>query len=272
MSNTIADIRLVAVDLDGTLVGPDLCISHAAYRAVREAASAGVHVVLCSGRMHCCTLGYHHLLRLATPVISYNGAMAWTPGEPEPFHHLPVPPETADEIVADALEHGSALAYFIDDTLHVRSRTKWSRLYQQRAGAVGYEVPDLADRFRGRSPTKIIVMDEPERTRARLAEARARYDGLVYVTISQPEYLEFMNLKCTKGTGLRRVAERLGVPMSQTMAIGDAANDIEMLRAAAIGVAMGNAPDEVKAAADCIVAPVNEDGVAEALREFATVA
>jgi hypothetical protein len=111
-------------------------------------------------------------------------------------------------------------------------------------------------------------MDDPGRTEARFRDVRARYDGVVYVTISQPEYLEFMNRECTKGTALRRVADRLGVPMSQTMAIGDARNDTEMLQAAAVGVAMGNADDEVKAAADCVAPPVADDGAAEALRRF----
>ena len=259
-------ISLICADLDGTIIGADLKVAPETVEAIREAEESGVRLVLCSGRMHCSVVPFHRELGLSTPIISYNGAMAWTPGEPAPLSHLPLPRGAAEEIVRRYTAAGAHLLYFIDDALHVAEETKWSRLYERRAGVTARITPDFAERFAGRRPTKIIVMDEPPKVEEMLAEARGWYGERLHITVSLPEHLEFMHPEATKGQALRRVAKHLGVDMSETAGMGDARNDIELLREAAVGIAMGQASEEVKAAADRVAPPCAEAGAATAIR------
>ncbi len=88
------------------------------------------------------------------------------------------------------------------------------------------------------------------------------------VTISCPEYLEFNHPEANKGNGVKVLTDMLNIPIEQVLAIGDSFNDISMLDVAGLGVAVANAPDEVKAHADFITLPNNHDGVAHAIEKF----
>jgi hydroxymethylpyrimidine pyrophosphatase-like HAD family hydrolase len=89
-----------------------------------------------------------------------------------------------------------------------------------------------------------------------------------YVTRSQPEFVEVLNPSVNKGEALRFVAQGLGASMERTLAVGDSYNDLPLLQAAAVGVAMGSAPDELNALADAVVGDVAHDGVADAIERF----
>ncbi|MFQ5810453.1 MAG: Cof-type HAD-IIB family hydrolase [Armatimonadota bacterium] len=259
-------ISLICADLDRTIVDEDLKIAPETVEAIWEAEDGGVRFVLCSGRMHCSTLRYHRELGLGTPIISYNGAMAWTPGEAEPLYHVPLPEQAARDIVARYTAMGAHVLYIIDDTVHVPEATKWSRLYEHRSGVTARIVPDYAERFDGRRPTKILVLDEVERIQEMYAQAREWYGDALHVTVSLPEHLEFMHPEATKGKGLRRVAEHLGIDVRETAGIGDGNNDIELLQDAAVGIAMENGTAEWRAVADYIAPPCSEAGAATAIR------
>jgi hydroxymethylpyrimidine pyrophosphatase-like HAD family hydrolase len=101
-----------------------------------------------------------------------------------------------------------------------------------------------------------------------LASARAALGGELDVTISHPEYLEFTAPGVNKGSGVRWLSRRLGIPLAQTMAIGDQYNDLEMIQAVGHGVAMAGAPDAVQAAARYVAPPVDEDGAARMIERL----
>jgi hypothetical protein len=113
--------------------------------------------------------------------------------------------------------------------------------------------------------TKVLAVGDEHRPHEVLAEARERFAGRADVTISHPRFLEFVAPGVSKGAAVRRLARRFGVPLANTLAIGDQYNDLEMLSAVGHGVAMPSAPEAVMAAARYLAPPVAEEGVATVL-------
>lgn len=259
--------RLAAVDLDETLLGPDHRISRRNYEAVQRLKEAGVQVVIASGRMHAATTSFARELGLEGPIISYNGALVKEMTSGEVYYHRPLPAEYADRIVDFANQHGYHLNYYLDDRLYVKEKTQWSDLYSSRTGSRVEPVGDLKQ-FSGRTPTKIILLDSPEVTGRLLKELAPQWQNVLYITITNPEYLEFMTAGVSKALGLDAISQRTGIAPEEMAAFGDSYNDIPMLQYCGLGVAMGNARDEVKRSARHVAPPHSEDGFALAVEQW----
>jgi Cof subfamily protein (haloacid dehalogenase superfamily) len=128
-------------------------------------------------------------------------------------------------------------------------------------------VDDLAQ-FAAQGVTKALYRDTPERIAEIQNELYPYFGGKLNYFTSQPNLLEFVNLNTSKGAAMQKIGERYGIAQSEMMAIGDNFNDVEMIRYAALGVAMGNAPQEVKDIADAVTLTNEEDGVAEAIYRY----
>ncbi|MBC7336377.1 MAG: HAD-IIB family hydrolase, partial [Clostridia bacterium] len=159
--------------------------------------------------------------------------------------------------------------YFNDgiDRLFVDRVSAATRRYARQSSVPFYEVPDLLALL-DRDPIKVVVIHAEEVLDALAEESRRRWGEAVYITKSEPTYLEFLHPEATKGKGLAAVAAYLGILREEVMAIGDSYNDLEMFRYAGFAVAMGNARPEIKAAAHYVAASNEEDGVARVLEEF----
>jgi len=129
-------------------------------------------------------------------------------------------------------------------------------------------VPSLRAAFADRPTIKIVLVDDPAPSQAHLHDLGALLGERAYLTRSNPDFVEVIDPHVDKGEALRFVAGRLRIPLDETLAVGDAWNDVPLLEAAAIGVAMGSAPPELLARADAVVADVAHDGVAEALERY----
>lgn len=257
---------LISLDLDLTFLDEHLRISPRNLQAVRRCRALGVRFVINSGRMHCTTLPYWRELELDTPVISYNGACIRYEDTGEELQHLRLDADTTREIVDFCDAEGLHLNYYRDDTLYIAKTDRWSDLYATRTSAELIPVGDL-HRVLDRQPTKMLVVDAPERIAALYPRLRDRYAGRAYVTTSNCEYLEFIPLDADKGRALARVAMHYGVPREQVIAFGDARNDVPALRWAGMGVAVANACPEALAAAARTAPHHNADGVAVVLEE-----
>ncbi len=255
---------LVAVDLDGTLADEHNRCSPVDLRAMHAVAKRGAYVVIASGRMHAATERFWHEAQLNAPILSYNGAMVKHPRDGFIWFHLTVPAPFAEEIVHFCETHGYHLNYYLNDHLYVREHTAWSQLYHQRTGSVIEPVGSLT-RFRGQSPTKLILIDTPESTDRLRDQFRERFGERLNIIKSNDEYLEFMHSGANKARTLQRLAFQLGVTRHRVLAIGDGNNDIPMLEWAGYAVAMGNAKPAVKAIAHYIAPPIEQNGLAVAL-------
>lgn len=264
--NPLTAIRLIAIDLDGTMLTPELTVHPRTAAAVRAAADLGLTIAIATGRMHSSAEPFAVELGLHAPIISYNGAMIRNAGEPEPLWHLPIPACLAAEAVELCVRDRMDLMYFIDDTILVPRYDHWAHEYLARTGNDSVVAGDLRG-LAGREPTKLLIMGTPEQTRQRYGFFRREYAGRLHATVSLPEYLELLHSQVSKASALSRLAGMLGLRMSQVMAVGDNLNDLEMVEAAGVGVMMASSAEDLRAAAD-FVPESGEAGVAEAIERL----
>lgn len=260
------EIRLITIDLDHTLLDAELNISDRNRRAVLDAVDAGVTVAIATGRSHESARAYAGKLGIDAPIISYNGAMIRRPGDDEPMRHVRLEADLAAEIVGTLVHDMIDFLYFLDNTLYVARFDRWARRYLERTGDQAIIAGDLRT-FAGERPTKLLMVGTPDQTRERYERFSEAYGDRIYCTISLPEYMEILDPGATKATALRWLADHLGIPMEQTMALGDSLNDLEMVRAARVGVFMPRADEELKQQADFV--PEDQDGgVGEAVEKL----
>ncbi|MHA6164776.1 Cof-type HAD-IIB family hydrolase [Bacillus mojavensis] len=239
------DIKLIAIDMDGTLLNEEQLISDENRKAIREAEDKGVYVVISTGRtlMTCRELA--ESLELSSFLITANGSEIWDSN----FH-----------LVERKLLH----------TDHIKMM--WDLRNKHNTNFWASTVNKV---WRGEFPENITdhewlkfgfdIEDDDIRNEV-LAELRKNKE--LEITNSSPTNIEVNALGINKAAALAKVSEKLGFTMEHVMAMGDSLNDIAMIKEAGLGVAMGNAQDIVKETADWITDTNIEDGVAKAIRHW----
>jgi Cof subfamily protein (haloacid dehalogenase superfamily) len=259
-------IRLLALDIDGTLVGDDLVLRDRTAAAIAAAMRRGVVVSLATGRMASSALTFARELGLVDPIIAYQGALIRAMPDADSrlgrlLVHTPLPAAVAREAVewsrARGLDpHLNHLERFI-----IRADDPKAEDYSKFLGARAELVPSLREAIR-HPVSKVLAVGDERLTLDAFAEARVTFAGRADVTISHPRFLEFLAPGTSKGRAVRWLARRRGIPLDQVMTIGDQRNDLEMIETAGHGVAMPTAPSEVLAAARYVAPPVEEEGAA----------
>lgn len=255
--------KLLALDVDGTLLDSAHTLRPRVAAAVRSAQTAGMVVTLATGKL---LASVHPLLAemaLRGPQIVLNGAATQdsVTGEPERF--CPLLAEDRRAVLAAVRESAPdvLISHFALDGIYMDRRHPWVRIFEEYGEGPPVYVPDL---LAGDLPpaAKILISGPPER----LAELRAAVTPLlaprVSITTTTPDFLEFFDPAAGKGQALVALRERLGLPREAVVAIGDGENDLPLLAEAGLAVAMANGAATTRQAAS-IVAPSNdEDGVA----------
>lgn len=261
-------IRFVALDLDGTLIGADLVLRPRVREAVAAARARGVTVTIVTGRMFAATRPFVQALHLAGPVVCYQGAAIFDAVTGATIRQIPVQPDVTRDVLGWAHEHDVHAQCYADDTLYVERIDRFSERYTALARVEPVVVPSLRAAFADRPTIKIVLVDDPGPSEQHLRDVGALLGARAYLTRSNPDFVEVIDPHVDKGEALRFIAARLGVSLDETLAVGDAWNDVPLLEAAAIGVAMGSGPPELLARADAVVGDVAHDGVAEALERY----
>jgi Cof subfamily protein (haloacid dehalogenase superfamily) len=263
-------IRLVALDIDGTLLDRDMILRDRTRAAVRAAIAHGAIVVLATGRMASSVRPLAEAIGLRGALIAYQGALIRelpAPGEPGPgrlLRHDPIPTEVARATVRWAYRQGLRPHLNHLERFIVPVDDPNAEDYSLFLGARAELVDDLEAAIE-HPITKVIAVAETPLPDGILDAARTEFAGRASPTISHPRFLEFVAPGVSKGRAVRWLARRLGVPLEQTLAIGDQHNDVEMIRAVGHGVAMAGAPADVRAAARYLAPPVSEEGAAQIL-------
>ncbi len=268
-------VKLIALDLDGTLLTTDKALTGHTAEVLSRAAARGIHIVPATGRSVTGLAREVRDLPFIRYAITVNGAAVWDIKEEKLIAHHVFSGEQAAEIWRFLEKYHTMMDACVDGV---------ARMDPDYYGRVEQYMPD-EPRCRlirtTRKPTEDLdrwVLDpgnhiekfnlffqkEREVDRIRAREELKRFQYLA-VTASLGNNLEINHKDATKGNGLKALAAYLGVPREETMAFGDGENDISMLEAAGIGVAMGNAEDSVKEAADLVTLENDRDGVAYAI-------
>ncbi|MCL6438329.1 MAG: Cof-type HAD-IIB family hydrolase [Rubrobacteraceae bacterium] len=264
---------LVAFDLDGTVLRRDLEITDRTVSVVGRLREAGVRVLVATGRHfegareHAARLG----LDEHEPIICYGGSMVRRMDASETLLLRAVPTGSALDALRWAAERGLHARVFLDGRIVTGPETPAVVRYMRRRDEPNVEVVDDLSSWlvqSGERPLKLVFVDGPDEVERWLGEARDALSGELFVTRSLPHYVELGNPEGTKAAALDYLCRRFGVEPSRVAAFGDADNDVDMLRFAGLGVAVGGMTGEVRAAADVVVPPVGEDGVARFLEEL----
>jgi Cof subfamily protein (haloacid dehalogenase superfamily) len=232
--------------------------------ALQAAKAEGIEVVLATGRMYRSVRPYAEAIGVEAPLVCYQGAAVVDPVTGDWLLHEPIPLELAREAIAAVEAEGFALNCYVDDDLYVAAITEHARSYADFQSIPLHEVGDLLAWIE-RPPTKLVVVDDPDRLDGLRPTLEARLGERLYIAKSLPYFLELASPSISKGTGLAFVAERLGFAAEQTVAFGDGENDLELLEWAGFGVAVENAHEALKARADWVCPSAEEEGVAHVL-------
>jgi Cof subfamily protein (haloacid dehalogenase superfamily) len=268
------NIKLLVVDIDGTIAGHSNTISEPVKQALIAAQARGIQVAIATGRMYRSALRFHQEIGSTLPLMAYQGAWIQDPITQKIHRHLVLSKELAHQLL-DYFEQPQLRAllsihFYINDQLYVREITKETEIYAQRSSIVPIPVGDLRQVLTN-EPTKILALcDDTNFISEVLGNLRRQYTPAeLYLTTSVATFLEATNPYVNKGTAVRYLAEELlGLETANVMAIGDNFNDLEMLEYAGIGIAMGNAPEGVQAIAQWVAPSIDSDGVAVAIEKF----
>jgi Cof subfamily protein (haloacid dehalogenase superfamily) len=247
--------RLAAIDLDGTLLGPDKTISDENAAAVGRLAHNGVKVIIASGRRHQNSIRFQRQLQLNGPIIACQGGLIrdGESGNVIEAHFLPQ--SAAREIANEGEKHGVQTIYYHLDHLYVAERNnQWLDLYESRVGERAESLPSL-DQLDGRRALKIVWYGDPAVINKIRPEVSALYSGKADVLSTESENLEFMPRGINKATALAKVAEQFGITRQEVLTFGDGENDVQMLTWAGMGVAMRHGNSAAIAAAKLISSP-----------------
>lgn len=275
-------IRLLALDIDGTLVGPSLVLPDRTAAAIRAAVRRGVHVSIATGRMATSAQTFADQLGLTGQIIAYQGALirdmpavngvrAGRPRVGRLRFHRPLPPDVARDAIRWSEAHGLEPHVNHLERIVILASSPYVDDYSKFLGARAETVPDLVA-YVERPVTKVISVADAPTPMELLPEARRVFAGRAAPTVSHPRFLEFVAPGVSKGSALARLARSLRVPLAQAMAIGDNMNDLEMIDAAGHGVAMPSAPPEVRAVARYLAPPLEADGAAEIIEQLVLAA
>jgi Cof subfamily protein (haloacid dehalogenase superfamily) len=261
---------LGAFDLDGTVLRRDLTITEATVDAMWALRERGVRLVVATGRRfegareHATRLGFGE----EDPVVCYGGSMVRRMNG-ETLLHRTLPKDVSVEVLEWAAERELHARVFTDGGIVISPETP-AAVRHLRSRESDVEVVDSPAAWLlngGENPTKLVIVDRPDRVQSWLNEAQRTFSGL-FVTRSLPHYVEVGGREGTKSEGLKFLCEYWEIDPARTLAFGDAENDIDMLTFAGLGVAVGGMSEEVRAAADTVAPPVDEDGVASFVRDL----
>jgi len=265
-------IDLIAIDLDDTLLRADLTISDTNKRALARAAASGIRVVLASGRNVHSMRAYAEELNLLGPgdyMICSNGAEILHSRSTHILDERRLSPELCPELARAIEERGFPWQIYEEGIIHASRANSWALEDSRLSGQPLILVEDREDFF-AQGLLKFVVPGEPEAISALVRELSALFAGRATVFTSKPYFLEIISIDADKGSALVRLCDMLGLSLSSAMAIGDAMNDLGMVKAAGFGCAPANAVLEVKAAARYVSAMTNdEDAVADLVERVA---
>ena len=259
--------RLVVADLDGTTRSRRFGVTPGVRRAIAAARASGVRVHVATGRMWRSAAPWVQSLGADAPVILYNGGRVFDFDGGRILYDRRLPAEATRQALAMIrLDPDVQPHLFLNDHVYVERRHPMTDAYAEDDG-LGYEVVTAFEPLLTDDPHKILVTGEPEKLEA-LGTLVGQAGLPTRAVRSEPTKLEFLPPGVSKGTALRAMLEALGVEAEAVIAVGDDWNDLEMIEAAGLGVAMADAPEGVRARADHVCGTADEEGFRDVLERF----
>jgi len=263
--------KAVFLDMDGTLLRSDHSVSPATKGTIRKLTSKGIPVILVSARPLNAILPTARDLGLQDyPIVTLNGG--YIVENEKPVFQAIVDLEATARVTELVHPFKATIAYYLATEWYSEVSDSWTA-HEQKIMDVNIKVAPIAELIRDWSaratgPNKMMVMSEPETIALVEQHLKSVFDHTLNIYPSKPTYLEVMDPKASKSNAVHFLIDRMKIDRTEVIAMGDNYNDREMIRFAGMGVAMGNAPAEIQAAADYVTDTNNNDGVRKALQHF----
>jgi Cof subfamily protein (haloacid dehalogenase superfamily) len=259
--------KLLALDLDGTLLDKDHQLSPKVTHVVKEIIDRGFKVTLATNRMFESANNFAKALNIDFPLITYGGALVKSPATGEILLDLRITKEAAAKALDLMKNEVSSQFLFQSNEVYTNQRSIYTERYETILGIKLNIVPVLKEVLE-ENPTYLVFyvkIEDVERLTRRLRE---HLGSIAQLTNSAPYFIDVIHPEATKGRGLKKIAEFLHLKRDEIIAVGDGLNDMEMIEYAGMGIAVANASPELKKKADHITQAEREEGVIEAIRKF----
>ena len=259
-------IKMIATDIDGTILNWNGEFSPKVIECIKKLTEQGIKVVLVTGRMHSSTAPIAQKLGLNTPVVSYQGGLVKDMNN-NTLYQKNLPSNHAKEIIKWAKENSIHINLYIDDKLYVEKDCESVRQYI-KGKFVDYNIRKFED-LEIENVNKVLAIDytDADKVTGWVEELSKKYPDL-YLVKSTPYFCEIGSKDAKKSAGVECLCNLWGIKKEEVLTIGDQNNDIELLKAGGIPVAMGNATDELKKYAEYITDTVENDGFVKAVEKF----
>jgi Cof subfamily protein (haloacid dehalogenase superfamily) len=259
--------KLLAIDMDGTLLNSQEIISEKTISAINQCLKKDVKVIIATGRPIQGVMKYYDSLSVDNLVITYNGAKIFDVLENTTLFSRDLEALDSQAIIDLAVKKQYSFILWSGNKLYTNIINDKVLEYYRLSRVNPIVLEDFSEVI-AQGITKIIWIDSPEKVKEHLPLAKKRFGERVSVTISRPEFLEFFTKGISKASAIEFIACKYQIKQEEVIAVGDALNDIEMIKYAGLGVAMGNANEEVKSVADYVCKSNDEDGLVEVIEKF----
>ncbi len=260
--------KLIAIDVDDTLLNDEGIISEENKTAIQRAENAGVKIVIASGRSYASTKQYIKELVLPNLTVSLNGAYIQDPADDRLVASFPIDQRITMEIMKDIEPFKLHTNFYCGEKVFCQGPSEQALFYSQMNRIEMDYVESLVELSKIEHAGKLLMSDDHEKLKPIRDLLQKKYGDKLNIAFSKPFFLEVTDKKASKGAALLKVAEMYGVRPQEVIAIGDSENDITMIRNAGMGIAMTNAKEKIKKEADYVTLSNNESGVAYAINKF----
>lgn len=261
-------IKMVATDIDGTILRGDFGFSSAVKKCILDLSKRGIKVVLVTGRMHCAAMFLAQELGINTPIVSYQGGMIKENSlDGQVYYNKFLDKYYAQKIIDWARKNHVHLNLYIDDVLYVEQDCETIKNYT-KARYIEYKVCSF-DNLKLEKINKILAIDYSDAEKvSSWVEFLSKEFPQLYIVKSTPYFCEISHPEAKKSTAVEYLCKHWGIKKEEVLTIGDQNNDIELLKSGGIPVAMGNATEELKAFACFVTDTVENDGFVKAIEKF----
>lgn len=259
--------KLIAVDIDGTLLNDKRELTEGNIEAIREAVDKGVIFTIATGRPVQGVVNFIEALKRDIPFITYNGAMVITGKSREIIYERKLNEDDARIIINWGREHGSTVMVWKNNNLYVTALDERAERYRNISKVEAIPIKDLDEVVKG-GVSKVLWYNDVDKINEHQKIIGQYISENVNYHTSMPYFLEFNDKLASKAIAMENLGRHFGIKQNEMIAIGDGYNDLSMIEYAGLGVAMDNAPDEIKQRADFVTLSNNEDGVAHVIRKF----
>lgn len=261
-------IKLFVSDVDGTLINDNRELSDSTIEAARKAYSKGVKFMLATGRMHYGATIEWNRLGLDVPMIASQGAVIYEPATGKFISKRKLSKDAVMKLI-DFVEARDLYAHvYTEKTFHYNKLTRFTPMYEATSNIKGVLNEDIRECVEDDGSYKFLIVERASKMPELHRECEELFGNIASITRSTPIMLEFLAKGVSKGAAVQDYAEMCGIAREEIICCGNELNDIEMIRAAGMGLAVDNASELLKREADYVIPSNNNEGVRWAIEKF----